>query len=271
MADGRGELPGWEMAEPFPVGNQTAPFSQPPFVREFVDVLSTHSEGPYYGPTKGEARDLIEAGLLDFKPRSGARPPNPTSTPRRSPWTVVVEEPGLTTMKGFGPLMTASIGINVADAVIKKDPDKAAAIGASVLGSEAFMIYAVGAAGAASLPVAVSVGGFVGAAMDTCAAVQKHDRKRAAASGLEATLYGVAAWAGAATLADVWFPPLGIATGAIALVSFGLGLSMTATRVLRDDWKTVGSWFSKPNKIADTAPMAPSILRHSNVPHAVAG
>jgi hypothetical protein len=136
--------------------------------------------------------------------------------------------------RGLSTVGTLSVGINLADAVIKHDRNKAIGVLGTTATTGLVMEGLAGAAGARAVPIVGEVVGGVFAAKDAYDAARSGHQVRAAASGLEAGLYLFSLSAG---LTGVGTP--------VALVAGGAAVTLTAARTLRDNWSTVSSWFDK--------------------------
>jgi hypothetical protein len=136
--------------------------------------------------------------------------------------------------RGLSTVGVLSVGINLADAAIKHDGDKAIGILGTTAVTGLMTEGVIAAAGARAVPIVGEVVGGIFAGKDAYDAARSGHNVRAAASGLEAGLY---AFSLGAALTGAGAP--------IALVAGGAAVTMTAARTLRDNWDTVSSRFHK--------------------------
>jgi len=115
--------------------------------------------------------------------------------------------------------------------------------GATARGAQAFLVGLRGA------PVVGNLAGGILAGQDTMDAARQGQTGRAVLSGLETTLYGVAATSGTAAAFNIW-NPAGWGAGLIALGTGGAALTITAGKAIYDNaenlhgkWHDLQTWF----------------------------
>lgn len=153
-------------------------------------------------------------------------------------------KPNASATAGFNKAIgIGAIAVNSADAILKGDPKKLAVIGGTTVAVTGASRGAGLLFGTKAVPVVGQVIGAGFAANDSIHSFQNGNTTRGAITGLETTLYGIAAGAGIATVADCWNPTV-VAPATVALVAGGAALTITAAKTVYDSWNTIRGWFS---------------------------